>query len=139
MPPAARKTATRKATPRAATPKPAVEASPSPLEPSITSLVLTSDETPEDVDLVELCSIDGKPMMIPARPHVGLALQVLEDMEQYNEGIATMRLLRTLLGEEQYRQLSQFKGLKASHLRQLADGVTKLTLGAMDEDDPSGN
>lgn len=136
MPPAPRKTPGRTAakTNPAGDPLPAVK---SALEPAITAVILDdADTVDEEIELVELVRVNGKPLMVPARPPAGLALQVIDDIVTYNEGVAAVKLLRTLLGEEQWADLTGFKGLKASHLKQLAKGVTTLTLGAMDEDDP---
>lgn len=133
MPPAARKTATTADPAGGSLPSKA-----SPLEPKIAPVILDDADLPEDNgELVELVRINGKPLHVPARPSAGLALQVLDDIVEYkNEGIAALNLLRTLLGEEQWAELRAYPKLKSAHLKQLAQGVYTLTMGALDEDDP---
>lgn len=134
MPPAPRKTPARAAkTNPAGDPLPEVS---SPLDPKIEPVILDDTEADDETELVELVRLNGKPLYVPARPSAGLALQVFEDMEATNEGFAMLKLLRTLLGEEQWAELRGFSKLKPHHLQQLARSVTKLTMGAFEDDDP---
>lgn len=141
MPPVARKTtATRKPAAKPA-PRTRAKAKPAPvypLTPTIEPIVITTADAPDDEPMVTLFTVDGVDYKIPARPGMNLALQLVELVEQHGGGMAELIFLRRVLGDDNFRVLSNCRSVTRAQIDALGRAVGELTLGAL-EDDGLGN
>lgn len=99
---------------------------------------LVSSGGGEQVEMVDLFSIDGTVYQVPAKPRVNVALQFLNDLRTQGEAMANMLMLEKLLGAEGYKALSTYDALTPENLRAVTDAAAKLTLGMLEEAE-SGN
>lgn len=101
-------------------------------------IVIASRPADAEVKMVKLFEIDGRDYQVPAEPDAGLALQVIEDTAAHGEVVANMLMLKKVIGADGFQALKDCGALKGAHLAQLSEAVTKLVLGAL-EDDDEGN
>jgi hypothetical protein len=107
-------------------------------EAAFEPIAITSRPADAAIEMVTLFEIDGKAYQIPAKPDAGLALQVVEDAVEHGSVVADLMMLKRVIGDEGFQALKDCGALTGDHLRRLSDAVTKITLGAL-EDEESGN
>lgn len=88
--------------------------------------------------MVELFRINGHPYHIPLNPSAGLVLQMVADMDEVGEGLATIRLLKAMIGDDAFRDLTVAPGVTKEKITQLATAAMRFTMGGYEED-PAGN
>lgn len=89
--------------------------------------------TPDDqVERVELFSLDGKSYTIPRRPKANVALRYLYEVKQHGSEVAAGSLLMNLLGEENYLTLMDNDDLTLDQLKQVMELAQKVTLGNLE-------
>jgi hypothetical protein len=135
MPPAARKTPARKP---AAKPSPLPPVAVSPLAPVFEPIEIVSAPEDAEVEMVDLFSIDGRMFQVPARPPFSLALRAISTAREQGNGMAELMILEEVVGPEAWEALCNAKGVTGAQIGRLANAVSKLVLGGL-EDEPSGN
>lgn len=96
------------------------------------AIALTSSKTTEEVETVELFSIDGVSYHIPTKPRVNVALKYLKMARDEGTDAAAAFLLEKLLGEEAYNALMDFDDLTDEALGQIVEAAQKVTLGGLE-------
>jgi hypothetical protein len=120
---AARINATKKA-PAKKTPSAAVHSGGGGIE----VLRLTSASS-EPVDTVPLFEIDGVEYSVPRKPRANIALKYLATLEARGPEIASVYLMRAVLGDEGYAALSNCDSLTEAHLEWLIETLHGLVMG----------
>lgn len=90
----------------------------------------------DEVELVDLFSIDGKVYQVPAKPRLNVALRYLDEMRRRGEIFAGMKLLEDLLGDEGFKALMEYDGLTSENLNAVLKVASELALGSLEEPDP---
>jgi hypothetical protein len=105
--------------------------------PKFQPIIIDTTAATEPEEMLELFVLDGRSYSIPSAPRVAYAMSMLDDLEEFGAGIANMRLLRRLLGEDAYRALAGFDRLTKEQLGQVADAAMRHTVGGVE--DVAGN
>lgn len=97
----------------------------------------SSDVEDDAADLIDLFKLDGVVYQIPAKFRANVGLKMLDDADRVGAQIATIRLLRTVIGDEGYDALLAYKGLSAEHLEAITDTIVEMALGAVEDEKAS--
>lgn len=83
--------------------------------------VLDINPTEEELepDLVEVFRLRGKPFYVDRNLGAGVGLKILRSLKNQGEESAVATLLEELLGEEQFDELANFRGLTTKHFAQI--------------------
>jgi hypothetical protein len=100
-------------------------------------LKFTSRPKGEVDEKVILFYLDETPYYVSSRPRANVALQVLDDVMQYGPAAAEVAMLRRAVGDEAFDALKAFDGLSSTDVQDLGRAITRLTVGAL-EDDKAG-
>ncbi|MFC5947078.1 hypothetical protein ACFQH9_02145 [Pseudonocardia lutea] len=99
-----------------------------PTEP----IVLGGESDEQEVEMVDLFTVNGVTYSIPKRPPVNIALGFLRDVRKEGPTLAEAALMERLIGEEGYDALVNYPGLTTEQMEQISDRVMTVTLGAME-------
>lgn len=130
MPPAPRKAPARKTTPKTAPV--------SPLAPVFEPIIISDEEPTEDVEMVDLFEVRGVMYQVPAKPPFTHALKAVSTARTQGAGMAELMILEEVVGPQGWAALCSAKGVKGAQVAKLANAVSLLVFGAM-EDEASGN
>lgn len=96
------------------------------------------ESSSDEVEMVDLFTIDGRAYQVPASPPAGLALLYLKQYRDHGEEIANLSLLEAALGDEAFNALMRSSAEK-THLGQVMKVVAQLTLGGLESDPNSAS
>lgn len=112
-------------------------AKPKPKPAPLVQLTTKPADPDEPVAMLDLFSIDDRVFQIPAEPRAELTLQLLDEIEQYGAGMANVRYLRKLLGEEGFAALTNHPNLRPEELTAISNAASNYSLGVLEQ--ASGN
>lgn len=95
------------------------------------SIALTSKST-EEVETIELFSIDGVSYVIPNKTRVNVGLRYMKIMRDESPTAADAWLLEALLGKEAFEALMSYDDLTPDVLEQIVQAAAKVVLGEME-------
>lgn len=108
-------------------PKAAVEDIPLPFDED-DILDIRSEELSEP-DLVEVFRLDGKPYYVDRNIGAGVGLKILRSMKRQGEESAVATTLEELLGEQQFDELCNFRGLTPKNFAQILMRCSQVIFG----------
>lgn len=92
----------------------------------------TSNESNEEVEQVELFSIDGKSYTIPKKPRMNVALKTMKMIRTEGEDAAAAYMLEAVIGEEAYDALTDYDDLDPETFRQIIAIAQKVVFGGLE-------
>lgn len=95
------------------------------------SIALTTKST-EEVETIELFSIDGTSYTIPNKARVNVGLRYMKIMRDEGGSAADAWLLEALLGKEAFEALMDYDDLTPDVLEQIVEAAAKVVLGEME-------
>lgn len=95
------------------------------------SIALTSKPT-EEVEQIELFSIDGVSYTIPNKARVNVGLKYMKLMRDQSANAADAWLLEALLGKEAFEALTNYDDLTPEVLEAIVAAAAKVVLGEME-------
>lgn len=98
----------------------------------------TEDSVEEEQKFEEVFSIDGKPYYLWVNPPPNIGLDYLARVKEGGTEAAIVWLLEQMIGEDGYKALRTYKGLKRKQLSQVIQICKDYSIGD-DEDDITGN
>lgn len=110
----------------------------SPLAPVFEPLVISDEEPEGEVEMVDLFEIAGRMYQVPAKPPFAHALRAISTARTQGAGMAELMILEEVVGPEAWEALCSAKGVTGAQVAKLANAVSLLVMGAM-EDEASGN
>jgi len=108
-------------------PKAAVEDIPLPFDEDDV-LDIRSDNLSEP-DLVEVFRLDGKPYYVDRNIGAGVGLKILRSLNNQGEESAVATTLEELLGDQQFDDLCNFRGLTPKHFAQILLRCNQVVFG----------
>lgn len=91
----------------------------------------------EDVEVIDLFTLDGKTYSIPAKAKANLGLRYLKSVRESGPDLAAGELLEAMIGTEAYDALMNYDDLEPDDLTQVMEAVQKVVLGGVET--PSKN
>jgi len=95
------------------------------------SISLTSKPA-EEVETIELFSIDGVSYTIPNKARVNVGLKYMKLMREQSPTAADAWLLEELVGKEGFEALTGYDDLSAEILEQIVAAAAKVVLGELE-------
>lgn len=95
-------------------------------------LRLTRKKDAEPEKRVVVFYIDDEAYSVPAHPGAEIGLKMLQLMETRGQEAATYYMLVTMLGEDGYRALMEYKNLPPEAMKQVVDKINEIANGAME-------
>ncbi|NUU26110.1 MAG: hypothetical protein HOV68_32110 [Streptomycetaceae bacterium] len=93
---------------------------------------IVTPETPPEVELVELFSIDGQAYFVPRDPSPAVALRFIRAAQVAGMELALAELLVEMLGEEAYEALASCDAMTAAQFGAIMQGLRQLSMGALE-------
>lgn len=95
------------------------------------SIALTS-KSAEEVEQIELFSIDGVSYTIPNKARVNVGLRYMKKMRDESGNAADAWLLEELVGKEGFEALMDYNDLTPEVLEAIVQAAAKVVLGEME-------
>lgn len=91
----------------------------------------------EEVEQVELFSIDGKSYTIPNKPRLNVALKTLKIAREEGQDAAMAYMMEKAIGEEAFEALTNYDDLDADTFAQIVNAAQSVVFGGLEG--PKGN
>jgi hypothetical protein len=96
------------------------------------SIALTTKKSAEEVEQIELFSIDGVSYTIPNKARVNVGLRYMKIMRDESAEAAQAWLLEEMVGKEGFEALISYDDLTPEILEQIVSAAAKVVLGELE-------
>ena len=96
------------------------------------SIALTTKKSAEEVEQIELFSIDGVSYTIPNKARVNVGLRYMKIMRDESAEAAQAWLLEEMVGTEGFEALMGYDDLTPEILEQIVSAAAKVVLGELE-------
>ncbi len=101
-------------------------------EPEVASIVRLKTKPPEREKRIVVFYVDDVPYSIPAKPGAEIGLAYLKMVKERGQEAGIAYMLETMLGEDGYDALMNYKGLEIEDLSKVVQKIREVTMGALE-------